>query len=221
MHDTPLRAAGAKPAGPRVAYQGEPGAFGEAAIVRHWEGAAVAVGAPTFGRTIALLLARDVDAALVPVWNSTIGPIVAAQEVLYEHASALRLGDEVALSVQHALLALPGASLASIRAVGSHPAALGQCARFFAERPTLVACEAFDTAGAARELAALVGGAARGLAAPWYADVADAAPETLAAIASEGAAERHGLVVLARNIQDSDENETRFVVVCRRERARR
>lgn len=215
--DAPLRAIGAA-AGPRVAYQGEPGAFGEAAVAQHWNRAAVPVGVPTFAQTLAMLLSRRVDAAVLPVSNSAIGPIAGVQELLYERADRLHVVDEVVVLVQHALVALPGATAASLRAVGSHPAALGQCAGWLARHPHATPYEAFDTAGAARELASLVDRPARGLARPWWADVPDAAPETLAAIASEGAAERYGLVIVERAIQDDARNETRFVVLRRREK---
>jgi prephenate dehydratase len=215
MPNAPLRALGAAAPGPRVAYQGEPGAFGEAAIVQHWRGAAVPVGARTFADVLALLVSRRVDEAALPVSNSAIGPITAAQEVLYENAARVEVVDEIVVPVQHALIALPGASLATVRAVGSHPAALAQCAGRL-EAMGVTVCEAFDTAGAARQLAALVGGASMGLTKPWYAGLPGAAPETLAAIASEMAAERHGLVVLARSIQDDATNETRFAVLRRR-----
>jgi prephenate dehydratase len=204
---------------PRVSYQGEPGAFGEAAIVRHWHGAATPVGTSSFARAIALLLARRVDAAVLPHWNSAIGEIAGVAALLREHADRLVVVDEVAIPVQHALLALPGATIDSIRAVGSHPAALAQCARFLAEHPRVVQCVATDTAGAARQLASLVGAAPKGTALPWYVRVDGVAPESLGAIASEWTAERYGLVVLARGIQDDAENETRFAVVSRRAEA--
>lgn len=213
--DGPLRAAD-EATGPRVAYQGEPGAFGEAAIVRHWGASAVAVSADTFARAIELLLAGRTDRSVIPSWNSSIGPIAGVQALLDEHGARIEVVGEIVMPVHHALLALPGATLDSVRAVGSHHAALGQCAGYLAARPQLTAYEAYDTAGAARELAALVGGAPRGQVRPWYADVPGAAPETLAAIASETAAERHGLIVLERRIQDHRENETRFVVLQRR-----
>jgi hypothetical protein len=51
---------------PRVAYQGEPGAYGEMAIAREWRGAATAVAAPTFADTIGLLGRGRVDYAIIP-----------------------------------------------------------------------------------------------------------------------------------------------------------
>ena len=60
---------------PRVAYQGEPGAYGEQAIAREWGGAATAIGAPTFRDALSLLGSDGADFAMIPVWNSTIGDI--------------------------------------------------------------------------------------------------------------------------------------------------
>lgn len=196
----------------RVGFQGEPGAYGSAAIELRWNGDATPVGAPTFARVIGLLLERSVDVAVLPVWNSTIGDVRAAQEPLYESGPRLEVVDEILLPVRHALLARPGASLATLRAVGSHPVALAQCTRFFAERPAIGACDAADTAGAARELAAF------DLAATdaWYAAVPNATSESLGVIASEAAAARYGLTVLLTDVQDQSDNATRFVVVRRR-----
>ena len=144
------RAIGTRPSGPRVAYQGEPGAFGEAAVERHWSGGAIATGTPSFARALELLVARGVDLAVIPVSNSTIGAIPSVRELLDAHADAVHQVDEIVLPVRHALVALPGASLDSVRVIGSHFAALAQCAGFLRARPEVSTREAFDTAGAAR-----------------------------------------------------------------------
>ena len=60
---------------PRVAYQGESGAYGEVAITREWAGGATAVGTPTFADAFARLGRGETDFAAIPVWNSTIGDI--------------------------------------------------------------------------------------------------------------------------------------------------
>lgn len=91
---------------------------------------------------------------------------------------------------------------------------------------------AWDTAGAARELAALAaapgatpaGDARTGLqdelgTSPWYAAVPAATPLALGVIASAAVAARHGLAVLADDIQDDPANATRFAVVRTREGA--
>lgn len=202
---------------PRVAYQGEPGAYGELAIAREWRGVATAMGAPTFVDAIGLLGRGRADFAVIPVWNSTIGDIPDTSLLLAYHASRLDTVSELTVPVVHCLLALPGATLTTVRYVGSHPTALAQCKRFFSARHTLQPCVAHDTAGAARELASLGKrvrlGFARAAAAPWYAPYAPTESTSLAVIAGASVAPLYGLEVITEGVQDSPANVTRFVVV--------
>lgn len=198
----------------RVAFQGELGAFGDAAIRSRWGSAASPVPARSFDEVVALVATGAVESAVLPVWNSTIGPIAPALAALERAAAPLASVGEIDLPVRHALLGLAGATLDELRAVGSHPAALGQCARWLAARPRITARRAYDTAGAARELSRLGSGAPdESGALPWYAGLTSVAPTQLAAIASAAAAERYGLVVLADAVQDDPTNLTRFRVV--------
>jgi prephenate dehydratase len=130
----------------------------------------------------------------------------------------------VDVPVRHCLLALPGTSIADIRYVGSHPAALAQCTRLFAANDALVACAAFDTAGAARELATLgeLGDATRPRTSDtWYSALAIDGPTRLAAIASADAGRQYGLSILREGVQDNPTNVTRFAVVRAKEPRRR
>ncbi|HUF27444.1 MAG TPA: prephenate dehydratase domain-containing protein [Gemmatimonadaceae bacterium] len=209
-----------EPAYPRVAFQGEPGAFGEAAVMRHWSGRAEAVPGRTFADALALVCAGHADYAVIPTWNSAIGELLVPRLALALYAARTRALDEVHVPVRQCLLALPGATLDDIRVAGSHPAALAQCTRFFAARPRIAPREAFDTAGAARELALLATSIDRACVAtgaiPWYDAVTREAHE-LAVVASAPAAERYGLALLVEGIQDDPANTTRFVVVRARE----
>lgn len=202
---------------PRVAYQGEPGAYGEMAIVHEWRGTAKAVSATTFPDAIGLLTRGRAEYAVIPVWNSTIGDIPDTRLLLAHHAARIETVSELTVPIEHCLLALPGASLATIRLVGSHPTALAQCRRLFADRPALQPCVAYDTAGAARELSALGGrvavAAARNGAAPWYEPYRPIDRAALAVIAGAPAARLYGLIVLAKGVQDEPRNATRFVVL--------
>ncbi len=210
----PARSA-APPSLPRVAFQGELGAFGEAAIRMRWGAEALPFPARSFDEVVALVSAGAVEHAVLPVWNSTIGPIAPALAALEGAPTPLATLGEIDLPVRHALLALPGATLDGIRAVGSHPAALGQCATWFARRPGVTAHRAYDTAGAARELGLLAGGGPSDSsgALPWYAGLTGLAPRELAVLASAAAAEAYGLAVLADAVQDDPTNLTRFRVV--------
>jgi len=211
--------------GPRVAYQGEPGAYGEMAIVRQWSGTASAMGAPTFADTIGLLASGDADLAVIPVWNSTIGDLQDTNLLLAHHVARIDTVGEVSVPIEHCLLALPGASFATVRYVGSQAAALAQCRRLFVTRPALQPCVAHDTAGAARQLAALGGTVSEDSAQPrtpaWYEPYRRAtSPTALAVIAGAQAARAYGLVVLAERVQDEPANTTRFVVLKAKEGAR-
>lgn len=209
-------------AAPRVTYQGEAGAYGEDAVLLRWGSEATPLPARTFAEALARVAEGGADCAVVPTWNSTIGDIEPALAALAAESERLVAVDDMLVPVRHCLLALPGATLDGVRHVGSHPVALGQCARFLAGTPGVTGHEAYDTGGAARELARLAvpavdaGGGERA----WYDDIMDredAGPGLLAVIASARAAARHGLEVLLSDIQDDPTNATRFAIVRPRE----
>jgi prephenate dehydratase len=200
---------------PRVAYQGEPGAYGEMAIAQEWRGVATALGAPTFIEALAQLGRGRADFAVIPVFNSTIGEIRDTTLLLAHHASRIETVSELVVPVVHCLLGLPSASLRTVRYVGSHPTALAQCRRLFGPPRSLQPCVAHDTAGAARELSTL--GVRTRLprngVAPWFEPYHPADPATLAVIAGASVAQLYGLAVIAEGVQDNPENATKFVVV--------
>lgn len=208
-----------KPPVARAAYQGVRGAFGEDAVHRFFEGRVCGHPVATFDAVLDSLASGEVEWAVLPVWNSTIGRVTPARDALDARANLVRRVDEVDVPVHHCLLVLPGTSLASVRYVGSHPAALSQCTELFRLQPQMQAVEAFDTAGAARQLAAFD----RGRAATgdyWYDGLAVASPTSLAAIASAKAAATYGLDILQRGVNDAPTNFTRFAVLRAREVAR-
>ena len=196
----------------RVAYQGIAGAFGEDAVRRVWHDRARPIPVRSFAEVLMQLVSGAVDWAVIPIWNSTIGPVAQACAELRVHESAITRTRVVDVPVHHCLLALPGTPIAEVRYVGSHMAALGQCARLFATHNEFTACEAFDTAGAARELSLLIDSARPSTYDVWYSTLrADA--RSLAVIASADAGRRYGLSVLLDGVQDDPTNLTRFVVV--------
>jgi len=197
----------------RAVYQGIAGAFGEEAVRLVWDGRAKAIPARSFDAALEQLVDGRVEWAVIPVWNSTIGPVTAACAALSARGSRIIVTRELELSVRHCLLTLPGTSISDVRYVGSHPAALAQCARFFAEHPEFTACEGFDTAGAACELAMFREPDAPRVAEAWYAPLRVDTPSRLAVIASANAGRRYGLSILLEGVQDDATNLTRFVVV--------
>src|SRR6202140_5920556 len=132
----------------RVAFQGEPGAFSEAAAVRLLGENIVTVPRPTFDATFRAIAEGAADALLVPVENSLAGSVVRVYDLLLQ--SALQIVAETILPIEHHLIGCPGASLADIRAVASHPMALAQCERLFTDHPSWKRLPVEDTAGSVR-----------------------------------------------------------------------
>jgi prephenate dehydratase len=177
---------------PRVAFQGEHGAFSEEAAIKLLGPDIELVPRPTFASLFRSLDEGLADYALAPVENSLIG-IIRPSFDLFEKSSLVSIGEVVMPIAQH-LIACPGGSFAEIEVVQSHPAALAQCARFFIENPQLQKIEAEDTAGSVATIIA-------------HGD------RKLAAIAGRRAAELYGGTILKENIQDRHDNQTRFLLL--------
>src|SRR6266581_2181265 len=176
----------------RVAFQGEPGAFSEAAAIQLLGEGIVTVPSATFEGMFRSIAEGTADAILAPVENSLAGSVVRVFDLLLE--SRLAIVAETILPIEMQLIATPGASLDDIRSVASHPMALAQCERFFAAHPKWKRVPAEDTAGSVREALS------RG-------------DKSSAAIAGRRAAEHYHGVILAESIQDNAENFTRFVLL--------
>jgi prephenate dehydratase len=182
----------------RVAFQGEPGAFSEAAAIQLLGSAITTVPRATFDAAFRAIDERAADAFLAPVENTLAGSVVRVYDLLM--GSRLAIVAETILPIEHHLIGVPGATLAGLRSVASHPMALAQCERFFSSHPELKRVPAEDTAGSVRE--ALLRG-----------------DKSCAAIAGRGAAEHYKGVILAENIEDNAENFTRFVLLIPEEEA--
>lgn len=176
----------------RVAFQGEPGAFSEAAAIQLLGKSIATVPRATFEGMFRSITDEAADAILAPVENSLAGSVVRVFDLLLE--SRLAIVAETILPIEMQLIALPGTSLDDIRSVASHPMALAQCERFFAAHPQWKRVPAEDTAGSVR-------------------DAISAGDKSRAAIAGRRAAEHYRAVILAERIQDNAENFTRFVLL--------
>jgi prephenate dehydratase len=176
----------------RVAFQGEPGAFSEAAAVQLLGERITTVPRATFDAAFRAVPEGAGDALLVPVENSLAGSVVRVYDLLLE--SDLGIVAETILPIEHHLIGCPGATFEGLRSVASHPMALAQCERFFSSHPELKRVPAEDTAGSVREALG------RG-------------DKSRAAIAGRRAAEHYHGVILAESIQDNAENFTRFVLL--------
>lgn len=182
----------------RVAFQGEPGAFSEAAAIQLLGDAITTVPRATFDAAFRAIGEGAAAALLVPVENSLAGSVVRVYDLLLE--SNLGIVAETILPIEHHLIGVPGATLQDIRSVASHPMALAQCERFFSSHSELKRVPAEDTAGSVR-------------------GVLSREDKSFAAIAGRRAAEHYHGVILAEGIQDNAENFTRFVLLVPEEEA--
>ena len=174
-----------------IAYQGEPGAFSEAAA-RRVDPDAQLVPCRSFDEVFDAVQAGTSACGVLPIENSTGGSIHRNYDLLLERT--LPIVGEVELPVIHHLLALPGATLDGLRRVYSHPQGLAQCERFLRTLTNVEIIATYDTAGSAKM-------------------VASAGLRDAGAIASARAGEVFGLASLAASVQDFDDNITRFIVV--------
>jgi len=175
-----------------IAFQGSPGAYSDLAARRAFPDMETL---PCTQFEDAFAAVHDGKAALgmIPIENSVAGRVADIHHLMPN--SGLYIIGEHFEPVHHHLLAIPGATLDTIRTVRSHVHALGQT-RNFQRAHRLRPVVAADTAGAAAELAA-------------HPDA------SVAAIASELAGKIYGLVSLAENIEDAAHNTTRFMVMSR------
>jgi prephenate dehydratase len=176
----------------RIAFQGEPGAFSEAAAIQLLGPGIVTVPRATFDAAFRAVPEGAADALLAPMENSLAGSVLRVYDLLL--GSDLSIIAETILPIELHLIGCPGARLTDIHSVASHPMALAQCERFFAAHPGLKRVPAEDTAGSVREVLAL-------------------GDKTGAAIAGRRAAEHYQGMILTNNIQDDEENFTRFVLL--------
>lgn len=174
-----------------VAFQGEKGAYSEMAVYSF------------FGKTVRVKPCRDfkdvfesvqkqeTEHGVVPVENSLEGSINQTYDLFLTYD--LKVCGEVIVRVSHCLLANAGTTLKQVKTVYSHPQALAQC-RNFLEKSGWELIPTYDTAGSAKMLK-------------------EKRLKDAAAIASERAAELYGLKILAREIEDNQNNYTRFFVL--------
>jgi len=177
---------------PRVAFQGERGAFSEEAAMKLLGSEIELVPRKTFADLFTSLDKRLADYVLAPVENTIAGVVQPSVDLM--RSSSLAVIDQVELKIEQHLIGCADASFDAIQTVQSHPVALAQCSRFFKTYPQLQPVVADDTAGS-------------------VAEVVRVRDPKRAAIAGKRAAELYGGWIIRKSIQDQTENYTRFVLL--------
>ncbi len=177
---------------PRIAFQGELGAFSNQAAHKLLGNEITVVPCETFEQMFAMVEHGQSDFCLAPIENSLFGSVYQNYDLLLKHN--LRIVGETSLRIVHNLIAPPEIKLENVRRVYSHPVALGQCQQFFASRPQMQQVVAYDTAGSVKMLM-------------------QSREPGAAAIAGATAAEVYGAEILIAGIEDDQQNFTRFFLL--------
>jgi chorismate mutase/prephenate dehydratase len=175
----------------KVAFQGERGAYSESAVYTYFGDEAEVKPCRDLTEVFESVDKQEVPVGVVPVENSLEGSVNQTYDLFLTHN--LKVSGEVIIRISHCLIANPSTSLEAVKTVYSHPQALAQC-RSFLERLGSDLIPTYDTAGSVKMLKE------KGL-------------KDAAAVASEKAAEIYGMKILAREIEDTPTNYTRFFVI--------
>ena len=177
-----------------IAFQGVPGAYSNLAC-RGAYPYMQSLPCESFEDMFAAVRDDRAALAMVPIENSVAGRVADIHHLLPE--SRLHIIGEYFMPIRFQLMVLPGVTKDEIRTVHSHIHALGQCRKIVRAngwKPVI----AGDTAGAAKL-------------------VKETGDRSMAALAPRLAADLYGLEIVAENVEDTENNVTRFVVLSRDE----
>jgi prephenate dehydratase len=178
-----------------VAFQGERGAYSEAAAVAALGDSIRVLPCTDFDSVFEAVTQGQADRGVLPVENSLAGSIHRNYDLLLRYD--LAIVGEVQIPISHQLIALPNVNLADVKKVYSHPQALAQCELSITKLlPHAERVTTYDTAGSVKMIK--------------EQNITDGA-----GLASQRAADIYGMKILLPDMQDDAENYTRFVVVSR------
>ena len=176
----------------RVVFQGTEGAYGQAAMQQFFGEDVNSFHVRTFRDAMEAIEEGAADYAVLPIENSTAGPVIEMYDLLDEFENYIVA--ETILPIVHTLSGLPGTKLSDIQRVYSKTEALMQTSRFLDDHSDWQRISVVNTAIAAKKVLK-------------EQDISQAA------VCSAYAAKVHGLEVLVDGINNDADNSTRFIVV--------
>ena len=176
----------------KVVYQGIDGAYSNIVAKQFFKDKAALYNVESFEEAVREVLEERADYALLPIVNSSAGPVWEVYDLL--RGNQVYIVAEHEYNVEHALMSVEGSTLSDIKSVCSHIQALTQCKEYLAKHKDWQKIEMVNTALAAKK-------------------VKDDNDVTQAAIAAKEAAKIYGLKILKEQVNKFKHNTTRFVVV--------
>ena len=172
-----------------VSFQGERGAYSEAATISHFGKNIKTVPLPTFAEVLEHTINGKTDYSVLPVENSLEGSIGESYDLLY--STSLNVVGEIYHKIEHCLIGT--GTLERVDSVYSHPQALGQC-RNFIQQQNIKTVPSYDTAGSVKI-------------------IKEMKKDNVACIASKSASEIYQVPIIKKGIADKTNNYTRFLVL--------
>ncbi len=176
----------------KIVYQGTEGAYSQLAMKAYFGDSMEGYHVDTWRDAMEAICKGEADYAVLPIENSSAGIVGENFDLMLEYDNYIVA--EQTIKIEHALLGLPEAEISDIKTVFSHPQALMQSVDFLDEHSNWDRVPVKNTAVAAKQ-------------------VVKERRKDQAAIASEVSADLYGLKILKNNINYSDENSTRFIIV--------
>jgi len=181
-----------------VAFQGEHGAFSEVAVFNLFDQKVKAEPSQSFEDVFEKVKKGKCEYGVVPVENTLGGMVYQVWDCLNQYD--LNLIAETKTQIKHCLIVNPGTKITDIKKVYAHYQPVLQCQNFLRKHKNWLIENAYDTAGSVKTIKYL----------------GENKKDETAAIASERAAKIFDMEILKKNIQDSKENFTRFIIISKK-----
>lgn len=173
----------------RVSFQGEHGAYSEAAAISFFDDKIETVPCPTFADVLKSTHNDETDYSVLPIENSIEGTVGESNDLLY--SSSLNAIGEIYHKIEHCLIGI--GKVEEVKTVYSHPQALGQCRKFI-QNHKMKTVPTYDTAGSVEIIKKM-------------------SQNDVACIASKNASEIYNVPIIQEGIADNSNNYTRFLVL--------
>ena len=179
----------------KIGYQGVRGSFSEEAMIKYFGGNHTTTDYEEFEDVFLALKNNEIDYGILPIENSSTGVITTVYDLLVEYG--LYIVGEECIKIDQNLIGIKGSKLEDIKEIYSHPQGFEQSSEFLNKQNNLKLIPFHNTA----------------ISAKYVSELND---KSKAAIASLRAAEIYGLDVIKKEINDKNNNHTKFIIIGRK-----
>lgn len=176
----------------KVSFQGERGAYSEAAARSFFTKEIDTIPFSTFAQVLESTVSNTTDYSVLPVENSLEGSVGESYDLL--HSTSLNAVGEIYYRIEHCLIGT--GKLGEVDTVYSHPQALGQC-REFIQKHNMKTVPTYDTAGSVRI-------------------IKEINKANISCIASKTASQIYKMPIISEKITNDLNNYTRFLVLSKK-----